>query len=819
MILAIALIPLIIFFIVASLSSSRLAQEQQKAKLEAVRTIKASELDHFFHTAEVTIKSLAILPEVKRSMTELGGIVHDLDKKGIRGKALLDNEEYMQEHDKMHQVFKKILVNYGFYDIFFMCKHGDVYYTVTKEPDFGTNMNVVKSGLAESWKHAMKGEDWLTGVEHYPPSNNDPAMFFSTPVKEGENILGVLAIQIPLTQINEIMTENAGMGTSGKTYILGNAADNYTFYSESRFISEAYMKQYLKDPKKNSAILNLTNASPTAKLANDGKSGVSITKDYRNISVISAYQPLKLANQTVILLAEIDTAEAMHKTTRLMIILLSLSVIFVILIILIARTFGKKLSLPIETIATEQMKVSQEIQELAKMNAILASGDWTVQPKQSDIKEIEKRLEAGKLRKDEIGDLYRSTAELVSTSNNMKEAMSQMIDSVSGSLIAITDITEQVASEAAQMNESSLHLSSAATQQAATVEEINATTDEILHNAEENLKNAQIAQEQGHATSSEASAGQDNMQSLIKAMNEIQSSSAEIEKIVKVIDDIAFQTNLLALNAAVEAARAGSHGKGFAVVADEVRSLAGRSAKAAKEITTIINQNNSKIESGNQITETTATTFSAIIDKIKETIDSVDKVTASTSNQTNSIKQISSALADVNDSVQSVSATSEQNASAGEMLANQSDRLDKVVQTFIISSDRKAIPPKEQVKKPLPQKKTEVKKPVHEEIKTARTVTKPALTPQKKSASKVKAALPTAKGTTTKSASMPPKPTVSNSPTTRPTVPNATTKPTITKSAIPPGTKAPIKPAAMPAPHHHHDDDHHDFDNQNWGKY
>ncbi|MCK5073418.1 MAG: hypothetical protein KAQ98_08345 [Bacteriovoracaceae bacterium] len=162
----------------------------------------------------------------------------------------------------------------------------------------------------------------------------------------------------------------------------------------------------------------------------------------------------------------------------------------------------------------------------------------------------------------------------------------------------------------------------------------------------ENFKSANAALEISSKTMESANVGSEHMNSLTSSMGDIGSSSADISKIIKVIDEIAFQTNLLALNAAVEAARAGKHGKGFAVVADEVRNLATRSAKAAKETTSLIEDSVKKIGHGTSLTESTAEAFAGIFDMISKVSSMVTEINNASKKQTGDIEEIDKSLSD-----------------------------------------------------------------------------------------------------------------------------------------------------------------------------
>jgi len=302
----------------------------------------------------------------------------------------------------------------------------------------------------------------------------------------------------------------------------------------------------------------------------------------------------------------------------------------------------------------EKLYLSTSVDRMLKEMEKFADGDLTI------------NLEAE--RADEIGKLFDAVNR---TAAQMHKIITQVDETVA-----------EVDVRARQVSETSQTMAEAATEQAASLEEVSSAMEEIGSQTQQSSENATQANHLALQFREASQRGNQEMSDLITAMSEIDQSSKDISRIIKVIDEIAFQTNLLALNAAVEAARAGRHGKGFAVVAEEVRNLAARSAKAAKETADLIEDAVQKAENGSQIAGRTAEVLQEIADGSDKVTSIMEEIAASSNEQAQGIAQIHESLTQLDKVTQQSTLNTEQTATAAEELSGQSEQLRQMVGRF-----------------------------------------------------------------------------------------------------------------------------------------
>jgi methyl-accepting chemotaxis protein len=238
---------------------------------------------------------------------------------------------------------------------------------------------------------------------------------------------------------------------------------------------------------------------------------------------------------------------------------------------------------------------------------------------------------------------------------------------------------EQVNEAADQVSAASQQVAEGAGEQASSLEETSSALEQMSAQTRQNAENARKANELAAQAHHNAEGGDRTMVQLTQAIAAINDSAGQISKIIRVIQEIAFQTNLLALNAAVEAARAGEHGKGFAVVAEEVRNLALRSAQAARDTTSLIENSVASAKEGSKVTGTAAQALQAIVKDVAQVASLLEGISRATQEQAQGVQQVNTAVAQMDRVTQSNAAGAEQSASAAEELSAQSTTLRQMV--------------------------------------------------------------------------------------------------------------------------------------------
>jgi methyl-accepting chemotaxis protein len=559
----------------------------------------------------------------------------------LRVNSQIENMQTLVQNDRFYDVnnqsnierIKELLTT-------FAKKNNNLNMVVTDISGKGYSLKSDNMDLS-SWdffKSAVKGNNVVTDPMNLD-GYEDLVIIYSIPIRnESNQICGT------------ITTVNDG-------YELCDFISDFSFGKDSY----AYMKSRTGKNIAHSTTKSLVNGETASELAitDDsykelaaldekliaGGSGIG-EYTYMGVTRYVAYCPIEGTNWSLGVAAPKDNV--MEGLTPLTNKIVNTSIAFFILGIAVAVLVSSYVARPIRTAAAHAYN--------------FATGDFTQELPEKLLK-----------RKDEIGLLADSFKQL-------GEGMNEL-------LINVKTASDQVASGAKQISDSSMLLSQGATEQASSLEELTASIEEISTQTKLNAENADNANKIAFETQELANVGNDQMKHMLNAMDNINTSSKSISKIIKVIDDIAFQTNILALNAAVEAARAGQAGKGFAVVAQEVRNLAAKSAAAAKETTELIESSINKVNDGSKIANETAEQLKKIVTGISQAADIVSNISVSSNEQASAISQVNQGIMQVSQVVQVNSSTSEEGAAASEELSGQAAMLKEHISKFKLKND------------------------------------------------------------------------------------------------------------------------------------
>ncbi len=749
--------------IVSEQAEERLAagSENANAALEAYLGEVAEDLTLFAGRKDVS-GALMSFAGAYRSLTSQGDPAELLQKAYVTDnphpageRRLLDSSNtllaYDLNHRPQHTEFRALLETRGYYDVFLFDTDLNNVYSVQKEADFGTSFAegtgpYADSNLGKAVRAALAGEQgdvFLTDFAHYGPSNG-AASFIAAPVINQGMLSGVLAYQMPIGRISELLARTKGLGESGEVYLVGQ--DGLVRNDSPR--TEA-------DDALNVA---LTGEVVSQALAGETALG-RIT--FNNMSYIAATTPISFGGSdwAVVALESADEILAPSSTLRntmLMIgaVLLGLSTIASILI---ARTITRpvgRLTAAMGEIAANQLDTAvpglgrtDELGEMAEavevfrqngmriaelreaedsMNAERAAQVRMVEALQRDIDRVvgaaiegdfSHRAETA-LPDPELERLATNINELVETvergigetgtvlaalakadlslrvTGDYKGAFGRLKADTNGVAEQLGEIVMQLRQTSGALKtatgeilEGTNDLSERTTRQAATIEETSATMEQLRNIVAENANHAADASAKARGVSTEAEASGTVMKQANDAMERITASSAKISNIIGLIDDIAFQTNLLALNASVEAARAGDAGKGFAVVAVEVRRLAQSAASASADVKALIEQSANEVSGGSRLVAEAAERLVAVQNGIGANAALLEGMAKASREQASSIEEVNMAVRQLDEMTQHNAALVEETNAAIEQTEAQAAELDRVIGTFTLSAN------------------------------------------------------------------------------------------------------------------------------------
>ncbi len=515
---------------------------------------------------------------------------------------------------------------YDYEDLLLINQNGHVFYSVARAADYHTNLvegPYRDTHLGRLINEVLRdGKPGMSDFQLYPPADNQPAFFLAQPIKLGHHghedkqeqttASLVVAARVSLREINTIMSQSSGLGETGESYLVG---EDYRMRSDSRL-----------DPLGHSVEASLAgnvaeNGANTeaVRAALGGQTGTREIQDYLGNRVLSAFTPVQLDGITWALLAEINVAEVYQPVRNLLYFILFLALGLLLAVVIAAYWLAESLSRPLK----KTLKVTQALGRGQLDQKVRGEG------------------------RDEIGQML----------NALNDTLQRLISV----LRQVGRNAESLATNAEQVNATSLSLSQNASEQASSTEQTGSALQQLTASINQNMQGVQSLNQAAAQSMEKAEWSGAKVMGTLEAMR-------RIAERISLVEEVAHKTNLLALNAAIEAARVGSHGRGFTVVATEIRKLAQHSQEAAEEIRALVDQSVSFAdEAGNSLQE--------LLPQIQRVSEQMEHITQTYQEQVGGVEQINTAMRQLDQ-------VSQQNASSAEELAVASENLNEQAETL-----------------------------------------------------------------------------------------------------------------------------------------
>jgi len=594
-------------------------------------------------------------------------------------------DRYDELHARYHPIIRSFLRRFEYYDIFLVePENGVIVYSVFKEADYGTSLLTGPyrdSGIGRAFRAALESADPnsrnLIEFSLYLPSYQAPASFISSPIYDGDQLIGVLIFQVPIGKINEIMTNNLrwreeGFGASGETYLIG---PDQLLRTESRFFLEdregfrsalresgGFDQAVAEIASYDTSILHMPIRSTAAEEALAGRTGTQIIDDYRGVPVLSAYRPMDILGLQWALISEIDADEAFASIDTMRILTIGIAAGLVVLLLVVLVLISRSITRPIGRTSDALKTISQ------------GEGDLTIHIDVGTRDEI--AVLAGHFNEfvDKLHDIVRRIKAQVLDAEGVSESLSASSEESSAAVHEITRNLESMGSQIRDMDQNVQETSAA-------VEEIQAIIANLgqgILRQQQAVSNSSTATEEMIASISSVSDvikrkqsktseliestrdGSEKLENTTRLISAVNSTADTIIEAVSIIEAIAGQTDLLAMNAAIEAAHAGEAGRGFAVVAEEIRKLSESTRENSGVINASINDAIAKIRDAMEATTATGQAFDRMRNEVDDFTETFREIDATMSELSVGGSQILEAIAELTNISEQVTSGSEQ---------------------------------------------------------------------------------------------------------------------------------------------------------------